>query len=614
MNLILICITNNAIEQYGGMARQTCHPSVLFVFIPENYKVGGVTQLEYDYGELDNMQEQTLSITGLPYYATYTTYKDVAGQVTGTQLCSASECSTKDYITEEYTYNTDGQMTGLRHNTIEFGYDYDKMGRLSKRTSDNYSRTIQNETYVYQTINGYTTNRLLKIRDNTYINNNNRTATYDDNGYVTSVNYNNQTHAYQYDAFGRLTKETINGVATTYTYDEKNNIQKSGLTYTNGKLTSVNGQSIVYDNMGNPTTYKGNTFVWQQGRKLTSGTMNGNRFTYRYDGNGMRYKKVVGDAKTDYYYNGTQLLLEIRNGVRVYYIYGVTGIEGMLYRGQYYYFDKNTLGDIIAIRDSNRSVVARYTYDAWGNHTVYGKKGGVDRSKTSIGNVNPFRYRGYYYDTETGFYYLQTRYYDPTICRFINADNYELVAELSQTVGQLNLYAYANNNPIMLTDETGEGFFTALLIGVVVGAILGGIDGGITAVAAEQNFWLGFAAGAIGGAVAGAVTAILGPQGGALMSANAASLIGRGVSSTIYNFANEWFQTGTITTDNLGLYAADVVMDLTFSMLYINYFNNGISNNLVGMVLGGATDSFVDISQTFLYFSPTAQRRIHTGN
>ena len=142
MKLIAIYIKYNAIQQYGGMARQTCHPSVLFIFLPENYKVGGVTLLEYDYGELDNMQEQTLSITGLPYYATYTTYKDVAGQVTGTQLCSASECSTKDYITEEYTYNTDGQMTGLRHNTIEFGYDYDQMGRLSKRTSDNYSRTI----------------------------------------------------------------------------------------------------------------------------------------------------------------------------------------------------------------------------------------------------------------------------------------------------------------------------------------------------------------------------------------------------------------------------------------------------------------------------------------
>ena len=269
---------------------------------------------------------------------------------------------------------------------------------------------------------------------------------------------------------GRLTKETINGVATTYTYDSKNNIQKSGLTYEDGKLALVNGRSIVYDNMGNPTTYKGNTFVWQQGRKLTSGSMNGKSFTYTYDGNGMRYKKVVNGATTNYYYNGTQLLMEDRVGGldRIYYIYGASGISGMVCRSGYtqniYYFDKNTLGDIVAIRNPQGDVVARYTYDAWGNHKVYNANGTTDTNQSSIGNVNPFRYRGYYYDTETGFYYLQTRYYDPTICRFINADNYELVAELSQMVGQLNLYAYANNNPIMLTDETGESIIVQLLV------------------------------------------------------------------------------------------------------------------------------------------------------
>ena len=315
------------------------------------------------------------------------------------------------------------------------------------------------------------------------------------------------------------------------------------------------------------------------------------------------------DVTTSYYYDGTQLLMESKNEERIWYIYGVTGIEGIIHESGYnqetYYFDKNTLGDIVAIRDDNGEIVATYDCDAWGN---------VTSQTGDVSEINPFRYRGYYYDDETGFYYLQTRYYDPTICRFINADNYELVAQLSCVAGQLNLYAYANNNPIMLTDESGEGFFTALLIGVVVGAILGGIDGGITAVAAEHNFWLGFGAGAIGGAIGGGLAVTLGWADFGIMSLNVASLIGRGVSSTIYNFTNEWFQSGTITTDNLGLYAADVMMDLTFSMLYIDYFNNGISNNIVGMILGGATDSFVDIAQTFLYFSPTAQRRIRTGN
>ena len=99
-------------------------------------------------------------------------------------------------------------------------------------------------------------------------------------------------------------------------------------------------------------------------------------------------------------------------------------------------------------------------------------------SPTFIGNINPFRYRGYYYDSETGFYYLQTRYYDPTICRFINADNYELVSQLASSK-ELNMYAYCRNNPIMYTDETGEFAWIIALAVIGVGAIVGGIVGGV---------------------------------------------------------------------------------------------------------------------------------------
>ena len=142
------------------------------------------------------------------------------------------------------------------------------------------------------------------------------------------------------------------------------------------------------------------------------------------------------------------------------------------------------LGDIIAIRDESGDIVARYVYDAWGNHTVQNEYGGIDYSTTSIGHINPFRYRGYYYDVETGFYYLQTRYYDPTICRFINADNYELVSDLASSM-QLNMYAYCGNNPVMYTDETGEILLETLIlliaggtigVGLLVGTIVGIVD------------------------------------------------------------------------------------------------------------------------------------------
>ena len=119
----------------------------------------------------------------------------------------------------------------------------------------------------------------------------------------------------------------------------------------------------------------------------------------------MRYEKKVNGVKTNYYWNGDQLLMESKNGNRTWYIYGVTGVEGMIveenHQENVYYFDKNTLGDIIAIRNQNGNIVAMYEYDAWGNITYqYG----------SVAELNPFRSRGYYYDTETGFYYLQTRY------------------------------------------------------------------------------------------------------------------------------------------------------------------------------------------------------------
>ena len=253
---------------------------------------------------------------------------------------------------------------------------------------------------------------------------------------------------YTYDSANNITSKTVNGTSKNYTYDDNNLLDTYG-TY-----------SFTYDKMGNPTKYKGNTFVWKQGRKLASGTMNGKSFTYTYDPNGMRYKKVVNGVTTNYYYNGTQLLMEDRgSGMdRIYYIYGANGISGMIVQEGYaqytYYFDKNVLGDIIAIRNDYGNVVARYSYDAWGNHTVYNANGSKDNSQSSIGNINPFRYRGYYYDTETGFYYLQTRYYDPTICRFINADDYELVADLASSM-QLNMYAYCGNNPVMCIDPTG---------------------------------------------------------------------------------------------------------------------------------------------------------------
>ena len=428
----------------------------------QTYKINGYTKLTYDYGDLSNLKQQTLTISGLEFAFEYMNeYDTLNNRIKKSQIYSLIGCQTTDYKNKTYSYNADGYVSGINYGNFNAEYGYDDFGHLQSKIGRNYSFNIQNEEYIYKTYgNGYTTNLLTRIDDKTN-KNSDRMATYDENGYVTSVSYNGNTYQYEYDGAGRLTSETRNGDVTSYSYYTNNNINIPGFSYDeNGQLTSVNGAAIVYDEMGNPVIYKGNNFVWEQGRKLVGGSMRGDVFTYNYDGNGMRYEKTVNGTKTQYYWNGDQLLMESKSGKRTWYIYGVTGIEGMIVEGgynggTYYYFDKNTLGDIIAIRDSSGNIAATYEYDAWGNGKVMDVYGGVNTNPTFIGNINPFRYRGYYYDDETGFYYLQTRYYDPTICRFINADNYELVSQLASSK-ELNMYAYCRNNPIMHTDETGE--------------------------------------------------------------------------------------------------------------------------------------------------------------
>ena len=155
-------------------------------------------------------------------------------------------------------------------------------------------------------------------------------------------------------------------------------------------------------------------------------------------------------------------------------------------------------------------------------------------SSSFIGNINPFRYRGYYYDTETGFYYLQTRYYDPSICRFINADNYELVSQLAGSK-ELNMYAYCRNNPIMHIDPTGEGWILALVV-IGVGALVGGAINGRTSYNAGNRGWnlvLDVAIGAsAGAAIAGGALMIGGVFIGAIQSIGGAFTLTTGLVQT----------------------------------------------------------------------------------
>ena len=310
---------------------------------------------------------------------------------------------------------------------------------------------------------------------------------YDANGNITQLG----TTKYVYDNLNRLVRENNLGIDKTITwcYDVGGNIlSRTEYAYTTGdlagvtptntytytygnswkdQLTSFNGQNISYDQAGNPTTYKGATLTWTRGRLLASYRASGGNYTttMQYDANGIRKQKLIPSANytttTEYLYSGNNLLRETiaqGNAGQVStkhktYLYNSQGVIGFVYQGVTYTYRKNLFGDIVAIYQG-ATKVAEYAYDAWGNCLVIDPATGLANTSIEfIGNQNPFRYRGYYWDNDLQLYYLMSRYYDPQTGRFINADSLEYLDP--ETIGGLNLYAYCGNNPVMHIDPTG---------------------------------------------------------------------------------------------------------------------------------------------------------------
>ena len=209
-------------------------------------------------------------------------------------------------------------------------------------------------------------------------------------------------------------------------------------------------QSCVYDAVGNPTTYRGKTATWVRGRKLAS--FDGNSF--EYNAQGIRTRK----NNIEYYYDSQGRLLKQSNGLE--FFYDANGLVGLKYNGSNYVYRTDIQGNVIAILDSSGEVVVQYKYDAWGNQTITGN--------STLANINPFRYRSYYFDTETGLYYLQTRYYDPEVGRFLNIDSLDYANP--ETINGLNLYAYCGNNPVMNSDPEGH-FWFSILCAVISSAV-----------------------------------------------------------------------------------------------------------------------------------------------
>lgn len=260
------------------------------------------------------------------------------------------------------------------------------------------------------------------------------------------------TTEYIYDEKGQLTDEIRKGVKINHmTYDKHGNIlQKNNIVYTYDSVWKDKflgcscDESFQYDAQGNPEIYFNNKLTWTNGRQLESW----NNVKYGYNMHGVRTSKVVGNIVHNYTVDGTNILKETWSGNTLTPIYdNSNSVCGINYNGKTYYFLKNLQNDVIAIMNDEGETVARYQYDAWGCCTITTVP---ENTLDNIAYVNPYRYRCYYYDTETNLYYLQSRYYDPNTGRFINAD---LPNYVSITGG--NLFAYCRNNPTNRLDKLG---------------------------------------------------------------------------------------------------------------------------------------------------------------
>ena len=283
------------------------------------------------------------------------------------------------------------------------------------------------------------------------------------------------------------------GKTYTYSYSNGNITEKKEYAYTTGELgtcygtisweyeddtwrdllTHHDGLDITYDEIGNPITIGTTELTWL-GRQLMQMKNGDEIVSYAYNGDGQRVSKTYNGTTTEYFYNGEILAGQKTGDDVIVFMYDNNGDAfGLIYNETEYYYVKNAQNDIIAIADADGTVIANYYYDAWG------KPEGIT-GNTEIANLNPLRYRSYYYDTESALYYLKTRYYSADICRFISSDGY---VQTGQGVLDKNMFVYCLNDPVTRIDSNGDFSITVAIALVVIAVctVVGGVIGGMRA-------------------------------------------------------------------------------------------------------------------------------------
>ena len=427
----------------------------------------------YYYDLTDRLMKYVVS-DGTSYHSVEYTY-DALNNMTGLK-----ETVDGHTTTTTYTYDKDNRITGMSDGTTSVSYTYDAFGRLEKKETKNGSAVVKTETFAYQLLREddiYTSSQIKEHKVTVGGTTTTYSYTYDQKGNIRTISDGSSTVTYTYDSQSQLLSEKNEtaGLDQSWEYNASGNITKrtegsETIDYTYKEsgwkdlLEDYNGMTIVYDDVGNPTTYGEWSMEWVHGRQLASmKKADGEKWTYTYGADGLRTSRSHthnGTTTTwEYVYNGSQLTQMKKGSDTLHFTYDATGtpttVTHKTATGETtYYYVTNLQGDVVKIIDSTGTTVATYTYDAWGNPIST-----ANTTPSTLESLNPLRYRGYVYDAETGFYYLQSRYYNPQIGRFLNADSF---ASTGQGFVGHNMFAYCGNNPVTHDDDGGNYWETAI--------------------------------------------------------------------------------------------------------------------------------------------------------
>ena len=470
-------------------------------------------------------KEHQISMALGIYYTTYPLYGQIEMLVTRPAYC---ELSTLNTLIDE--------LKGLTKVS-----EFDELGMLKKVDVHECGKSILSNTYDYKRrsssskyISKQVSKEIIKCGGNTI----SRSYETDSLGNITKITDNTfGSHDYKYDPRGFL----IGADNETYTYDENGNIVKKGdfiFVYDStikDRLVSFNGVKIEYDSANplNPKSYGNNNYKFE-GRRLTRLSFNGSYYDYIYNDQGLRIKKVDNKGNTcNYTYDGDKLITETSNKGRFDFLYDENGsLYGFVKdKVEKYLYIRDSLQNILGIADINGKIIVKYGYDAWGLTTKI-----EDSSTSHIGDLNPFRYKGYYYDSESGMYYCKTRYYVPLWGRWLNADSPFFLDP--HNIRNCNLFSYCVNDPVSGKDFDGTFGWSDFWKG------LGRVATGICAVAA------GIAVIASGVALVPMIAvAAVTVTAGALTAVNGVADIGE--AATGYNFVKDGVFQGNETAYNI---------------------------------------------------------------